>query len=110
MTTTRTGIVTVFGSVNMDVVLQVERFPQPGETVIARGAAQHGGGKGANQAIAAARAGVAVTMIGRVGDDSNGNILLSHLQANGIDCAQITVDSDLPTGMAYVAVNDSGEN
>jgi ribokinase len=105
-----TGTVTVLGSINMDVVLRVSRFPQAGETVIATGAARHGGGKGANQAIAAARAGGAVTMIGRVGDDADGRFMVSRLKENGIDCAEIAVDRLLPTGAAYVTVDESGEN
>jgi ribokinase len=110
MTQTPRATVTVLGSINMDVVLRVSGLPHAGETVTARDVAAHGGGKGANQAIAAARAGAIVTMIGRVGDDADGRFLLSHLQSNGIDCAQVDVDPVLPTGTAYVAVDDDGEN
>jgi len=100
----------VLGSINMDVVLRVSRFPQPGETVLAAAVTKHPGGKGANQAIAAARAGAAVRMIGRVGDDHDGSTMLSLLKAEGIDTDTIGIDSDHPTGTAYVTVDQNGEN
>lgn len=111
MTISATGTaITVLGSINMDVVLRVACFPQPGETVLAAAVTKHPGGKGANQAIAAARAGAAVCMIGRVGEDHGGSTMLSLLKAEGIDTDTIEVDSDHPTGTAYVSVDASGEN
>src|SRR5436190_11454577 len=102
--------VTVLGSINMDIVLRVARFPKPGETILATTITRHGGGKGANQAIAAARAGAAVRMIGAIGGDADGRHLLSLLQENGVDCAQVEVDPENATGAAYVVVDGEGEN
>src|SRR5215203_2921469 len=73
------------GSINMDVVARVERVPRPGETVPGREIAYTPGGKGANQAVAAARLGAEVRMVGCVGDDSFGDTLLQSLQADGVD-------------------------
>jgi ribokinase len=102
--------VTVLGSINMDIVLRVARFPKPGETILATTITRRGGGKGANQAIAAARAGAAVRMIGAIGGDADGRHLLSLLQENGVDCAQVEVDPENVTGAAYVVVDGEGEN
>ncbi len=102
--------VTVLGGINMDVVLQVSRFPRGGETIIAADVTRHPGGKGANQAVAAARAGASVTMIGAVGMDDDGRALLSQLQAEDIDCNAVGTVPDLPTGTAYVIVDETGEN
>jgi len=102
--------VTVLGSINMDVVLRVARFPNPGETILAATVTRNGGGKGANQAIAAARAGATVRMIGAVGNDPDGRDLLRLLQENAVDCTQVRVDADSSTGTAYVMVDAEGEN
>jgi len=106
----RPASVTVLGSINMDVVVRTKRFPKPGETILASTVERHGGGKGANQALAAARAGANVRLVGSIGNDSEGRILLSMLQESGVDCAHVRVDADLPTGSAYVLVNEAGEN
>jgi ribokinase len=110
MTSVGTGTVTVLGSINMDVVLRVAQFPQAGETIIAAESIRNLGGKGANQAIAAARAGASVRLIGTVGDDDEGRKLVALLKADGVDCEDVGVVHDQPTGTAYVMVDDIGEN
>jgi ribokinase len=102
--------VDVFGSLNMDEVIRVARFPAPGETMMTIGVAHHPGGKGANQAVAAARAGASVKMIGAIGSDAAGEALLGALLDEGIDCRGIRRNAQLPTGKAYVLVDDHGEN
>jgi ribokinase len=105
-----TANVAVLGSLNTDVVLRVARLPAAGETVVAHSLSQHLGGKGANQAVAAARAGAAVRMIGAVGDDAAGAELVACLKTEGVDCALVAVDGALPTGTAHILVDDAGEN
>lgn len=102
--------VLVVGSVNMDLSVKVRRIPSPGETVLARDAARSPGGKGGNQAVAAARAGGAsVGMIGAVGSDPDGPALRDALAADGIDVAGLeTVDGS--SGLALISVDDSAEN
>lgn len=102
--------VAVVGSINMDVVARVEHVPLPGETLLARSSSRGGGGKGANQAVAAARAsGASVAFIGAVGDDGDGQALRSALEADGIDVTGLE-SSDSPTGVALISVDDDGEN
>ena len=81
--------VMVVGSINVDLVVTGERLPGPGETVTGGRFARHGGGKGANQAVAAARLGAAVTMAAAVGDDDFGRAALAELEAEGIDLAAV---------------------
>jgi ribokinase len=106
----RPAPVTVLGSINLDVVLQVAQFPKAGETILASKATRHAGGKGANQAIAAARAGAEVRMIGSVGDDADGRFLTAFLQENGVDCRLVSIDPARATGAGYVTLNGAGEN
>lgn len=102
--------VAVVGSINMDVVARVPRIPGPGETLLASGASRGGGGKGANQAVAAARAGgVRTAFIGAVGDDADGAQLRAWLEADGIDVSGLSRD-DAPSGIALIAVSDDAEN
>lgn len=101
--------ITVIGSLNMDLVVPVERHPAPGETILGGEYVAHPGGKGANQAVAAARAGGAVRMIGRVGEDGFGRDLRRTLERDGIDVAQVRA-CDAPTGVAFIQVTASGEN
>lgn len=102
--------VAVVGSVNMDVVARVPRIPAPGETLLASGFSRGGGGKGANQAVGAARAGGAQTsFIGAVGDDADGAQLRAWLEEDGIDVSGLAV-SEEPSGMALISVDDSAEN
>jgi ribokinase len=102
--------VVVVGSLNMDLVAATDSLPEPGETVMGRDFAMLPGGKGANQAVAAARAGAQVTMIGRVGPDDFGSSLKAGLTAEGIDVANVGVCKHDPTGVALISVAEDGEN
>jgi ribokinase len=103
--------VTVVGSINADVVVTVGRLPAPGETVTDGRLAYHGGGKGANQAVAAARAGARVAMVGAVGDDHLGGEALRVLAAEGIDVSAVSQLQREVTGLAAVVVHaGTGEN
>ena len=106
----RTGRLFVVGSANEDLVVTVASLPQPGQTVLARGLDMLPGGKGANQAVAAARAGADVKFIGAVGRDAAGERTISALRAEGIDVTHLSVDPAAPTGVAVVTVGDDGEN
>lgn len=103
------GHVVVIGSVNVDLVVTSDRLPRPGETVLGGRFAVHDGGKGANQAVAAARVGARVTMIGAVGSDAHGQRSIAALDAEGIDTSRIR-HLDGPTGVAIIAVGPRGEN
>jgi ribokinase len=107
--TTRPRIV-VAGSINMDLVVRSARLPRPGETIIGRETQELPGGKGANQAVAAARLEADVALIGRVGDDGFGERLRAGLQKEGIDIGRVAVTQRCASGLAIVAVEDSGEN
>jgi ribokinase len=98
----------VVGSGNVDLVAKVERIPSPGETVLSTGFATHAGGKGNNQATAAARAGAHTTFIGAFGDDDNGARLRASLAGGGVRTLVRT--SAEPTGTAMIAVAQNGEN
>lgn len=102
--------VVVVGSLNLDLVVPVARHPAPGETVLGGDYARHPGGKGANQAVAAARLGRRVAMIGCVGDDDAGRVLTSVLDANRVDTAGVRVVDGVPTGLALITVDDRAEN
>lgn len=102
--------VLVVGSLNLDTRALVSQLPLPGETVAARETVTAGGGKGANQAVAAARAGAQVAMVGAVGDDPAGQSQLDELQAYGIDVAGVRTIAGVATGAAMVIVDDEGEN
>jgi ribokinase len=101
--------VVVVGSVNLDLVARVERLPRAGETLPARGVSRHPGGKGANQALAAARLGAAVTLVGAVGADPFADEALALLRDGGVDLARVATVDDRPTGTALIAVDDDGE-
>jgi ribokinase len=101
--------IAVVGSCNLDTVVYTGRLPAAGETVAGHRVLQVPGGKGANQAIAVARAGAAVTMIGAVGDDAAGADLRAALQEAGADTAGLRVSS-APTGSAHITVDSSGAN
>jgi ribokinase len=100
----------VMGSINQDFVLKVERRPQPGETVTNAELSTHNGGKGANQAAAAALLGASVTFLGRVGDDEFGEPLVQALQEKGIDTSLVERASGASTGAAFITVTPDGEN
>ncbi|MEK6425357.1 MAG: ribokinase [Burkholderia gladioli] len=104
------GHVLVVGSLNMDLVVRAPRLPQPGETLTGRGYAQAAGGKGGNQAVAAARLGARVAMIGQLGDDANGAALRAGLEAEGIDCGAIGTSAGVPSGVALIVVDDASQN
>jgi ribokinase len=104
------GAVVVVGSINVDLVVRVAHLPAPGETVSGGTFARHFGGKGANQAVAAARLGAAVTMVGAVGDDAFGAESLADLAAEGIEVGHVSVLPGVPTGVALIAVGERGEN
>ncbi len=105
-----TAHVAVVGSLNMDLVVRSPRIPAPGETVLGGSFFTAPGGKGANQAVAAARMGAAVTMVGRVGADGFGAALLDALAADGIDVRWVGRDEDAATGVALIVVDDRGQN
>lgn len=101
--------VAVLGSANVDYVTFVDRMPEGGETILATDALVAAGGKGANQAIALARMGAHVAMFGAVGDDSNGDLALRHLEAAGVDVSDVERVAE-HTGFATVTVDAGGEN
>ena len=100
--------VVVLGSANVDTVLRVARLPRPGETVLATGRQTGAGGKGANQAVAAARSGARTAFLGAVGDDAGAELLRSVLSGAAVVAALRTAPS--PTGLASVVVDAAGEN
>ncbi|MFE6666172.1 ribokinase [Streptomyces sp. NPDC057697] len=99
----------VVGSANADLVVGVERRPAPGETVLGSDLAVHPGGKGGNQAVAAARLGARTALLARVGDDAHGRLLLDSQRAAGVDTAGVLVGG-APTGVALITVDPSGDN
>ncbi|MBI2254968.1 MAG: ribokinase [Proteobacteria bacterium] len=102
-------MIVVFGSLNVDVMIAVDHLPLPGETVLGPGYQLTAGGKGANQALAAARAGGAVTMIGCIGGDPLAETALADLRVAGVDLNHLTTVAD-PTGLAAICVDKLGEN
>lgn len=102
-------MIVVFGSLNVDLVTLVERLPGAGETVMGPGYALHPGGKGANQALAARRAGAEVTLVGAVGRDGFAEIALGLLAEDGVDLSHVA-RTDAPTGAAFIAVDADGAN
>lgn len=100
----------VVGSLNMDLVTRVGLTPQVGETVLGNGFDQIPGGKGANQAVAMGKLGSPVAMLGRVGDDDFGVALKSNLKACHVDAQMVKAISDMPSGLAMIMVNESGDN
>ena len=104
------GRVVVLGSLNVDLVAAVERHPGPGETILADGRLERfAGGKGGNQAVAAAAAGADVAMVAAVGDDEGGRAYLERLRSRGIDVSAVRTTT-VPTGQAWITVDDQGEN
>jgi ribokinase len=102
--------IAVVGSLNADVVVRVERLPAPGETVLGQDLVRLSGGKGGNQAVAAARLGAQVEMVARVGRDEAGSTLIASLDEAGIDTSLVVRDASSPTGTAIVLVEDGGTN
>jgi ribokinase len=104
-----TARVAVIGSCNIDLVARCATLPRPGETVLARSFATIVGGKGANQAIAAGRAGARCAIVGAVGDDAHGNKIRATLRESGVDTSGLRVVAG-PSGTALIFVDDAGEN
>lgn len=106
----RLGHVLVAGAINTDLVAQMKQAPGAGETVTGSAFSIHPGGKGANQAVSAARAGVLVSILGAIGRDDFGAHRLNDLRAEGIDTRRVSVVDDAPSGVAMIFVEESGEN
>jgi ribokinase len=104
------GRVIVVGSVNVDLVVTTDRLPGPGETVIGGRFSQHHGGKGGNQAVAAARLGATTVFVGAVGDDPLGRQARAALQGEGVDLAELRTLAGETTGVALILVDAAGEN
>lgn len=102
--------ITVVGSINADATYKLKNLPKPGETVHAIEMINSGGGKGANQAIAAARCGAETSFIGAVGNDDHGRRMLGQFKKDGIDVSAVEVLDGIPTGSASIMVNEQGEN
>ncbi|NJK73061.1 MAG: ribokinase [Microcoleus sp. SU_5_6] len=100
----------VFGSINIDLVGKTPRLPQPGETIIGSNFCTAGGGKGANQAVAASHLGASTHIIGRVGNDKFAEELLTNLQSFGLNTDNVSIDQKTHSGVAIIAVEDSGQN
>lgn len=102
--------VCVVGSTNLDIVVPVPRHPVRGETILGGDHLRVGGGKGANQAVAAARLGRRVAFVGRVGDDAVGEELRAGLEGDGVDTSLLVIEPDTPSGIALIAVGPDGDN
>ncbi len=102
--------VVVVGAINVDLVVAAPRLPGPGETVVGGGLQRHGGGKGANAAVAAARAGASVHLVGAVGADDNGSRTLQELEAEGVNVTGVAVLPGESTGVALIVTSPDGEN
>lgn len=105
-----TPLILVVGSINMDLVVRAPHMPSPGETILGENFATQPGGKGANQAVAAARLGGRVAMIGRVGNDAFGTTLREGLEAEGIDTQCLMTNETVASGVAMIVVDARGEN
>lgn len=104
------GHILVVGSINMDLVVRVPRHPQIGETILGGSFATFPGGKGANQAVAASRLGVKVKLIGRVGQDAFGQVLLEMAARDGVDTSFLIRDPEAASGVALITVDHAGRN
>ena len=102
--------IAVVGSANLDLVVEVDTIPLVGETVLGGDLRRIPGGKGANQAVAAARLGRYVAMIGRLGDDEGGTMLRSALDGDGVDTHHLLTTADVPNGVALISVGADGDN
>jgi ribokinase len=102
--------ITVVGSANIDLTFRATKLPRPGETVFGTSFDRGFGGKGANQAVAAARLGATVSFVGRVGADEFGRAIREQLVREGVEVSHLLDDPDRPTGTAAILVDDAGEN
>ncbi|HJN14742.1 MAG TPA: ribokinase [Armatimonadota bacterium] len=100
----------VVGSANMDLVIRTPRMPIGGETLFGSGFSTVRGGKGANQAIACARIGAETWMLGCVGKDAFGTVMIAGLEDDGVNCRHVRRHADAPTGVAMIMIDDAGEN
>lgn len=100
----------VIGSLNTDLVARVARFPAPGETLRGASFATFPGGKGANQAVAAARLGAVVCLVGKLGEDAYGRSYLDHLKLEKVDISGLTLQPGVSSGVALIMIDESGEN
>lgn len=106
----QSSMIVVVGSLNMDVIFRAPKMPEAGETILGGQFSTAPGGKGANQAVAAARLGGKVAMVGRIGDDEFGHSILANLQRDQIDTSRVLVTEDSATGVALILLEESGEN
>lgn len=104
------GRVVVLGSASQDLYVEMERHPTTGETVMAGDIVQRFGGKGGNQAVAAARAGAPTLFVGRLGDDAPGNTYRDRLIGHGVDVTRLVLEPDVPTGTALIMLNAERDN
>lgn len=102
--------ITVIGSSNTDMVVMTSHFPAPGETILGGEFLMNAGGKGANQAVAAARLGGSVSFVGKVGNDIFGDKAVDNIEKEGIDVSAVTRDEKAPSGVAQIIVDSKGEN
>jgi len=102
--------IAVLGSINMDLVVKVDRFPKRGETIVAKGFSLFPGGKGANQAVGVGRLGEDVSMFGMVGNDIFGPMLIKSLKSNGVKVNNVIVKENISSGIASIMVDSQGEN
>ncbi|HET6723083.1 MAG TPA: ribokinase, partial [Chitinophagaceae bacterium] len=102
--------IVVIGSINTDMVVRSSQLPSPGQTVMGHSFMTTGGGKGANQAVAAARLGADVSLIARIGSDAFGEMSIESFKMEKISTENIYTDSDAPSGVAFIVVDDKGEN
>lgn len=102
--------ITVLGSLNADTILHISRLPKQGETMAMNNASTAPGGKGANQAVAAARMGAQTKFVGAVGQDQNGEMMLATLQANVVDSTHVQKLANIGTGSAYILLEEDGNN
>ena len=102
--------VLVVGSANMDMVVQVEKYPQPGETIFGSKFGMYPGGKGANQAVACAKLGVETFFVGKMGKDLFCDRLVENMISSHVNMDELLIDADEPTGVALIYVNSKGQN
>ncbi|HAE87814.1 TPA: ribokinase [Candidatus Marinimicrobia bacterium] len=102
--------VLVVGSANMDLVVRVETYPQPGETIFGHQFGMYPGGKGANQAVACAKLGTKTLFVGKMGNDLFQGKLMQNMNSNGVNVSEVIIDDEAPTGIALISVDASGQN
>lgn len=102
--------IVVLGSTNVDTILGIQRFPQPGETLAMNSRSVAGGGKGANQAIAAVRSGAQTAFISKIGHEGAADFMLETFKQDGMNIDHVTMSETAGTGQAYIMVDESGQN